>query len=284
MVIDEHRHIGHCHSNGWVGANDIIGEMDRLGIDRAVIVPSGLAGGLRMSPEEDEARQQRRMKAVQACLDGGEVSEEAAEMRRDDVDHSEVLKAVREHGDRFVGCWFVNPWSGERSLGEARRAIRELGFGYMKAHPMAHAFAADGEIIYPVMEEAAALDVPVWFHTSYGPGTEIRRVVALARRFPDTKIILGHAAVGDLEGNKHSVEAAEAARKLSNVWIDLSDCRLPAMRQMIENAPQDRLLYASDAPYGPADRQIRQVQEITGGNRPLYRRIMGENAAELLKM
>ncbi len=113
------------------------------------------------------------------------------------------------------------------------------------------------------------------------PGTEIERVVESARRFPGTQVVLGHAGVGDLEGTLHAVTAARATRENENVWIDLSDCRLPAMRTMIEGGVPERLVLSSDDPFGSLERQIAQARQIAGADEELLAKVLGDNAARL---
>ena len=282
MIIDEHRHVGYCGSNGTRTAGEIIAEMDRLGVDRAVVAPSGMVDEGPVSEEEDVAGQRALMEAVRRCIEGGEVTREVEARRGRRIDHNDVIEAVGEHGERLLGCWWVGPWRGEADLEEACAAVRERGFRYWKVHPMAHVFAADDGVMDPVMERAAGVGVPVWFHSSYGPGTEIRRIADLARRFPETQVILGHAGVRDLDGRVNAADAVAAAWALGNVWIDLSDCRMDAMQRMMEDGPAERLMLASDDPFGALERQMEQARRIAGGDDALLRGVMGENAARLL--
>ncbi|MFH0963860.1 MAG: amidohydrolase family protein [Planctomycetota bacterium] len=282
MMIDEHRHVGYTRANGTRTAEEIIAEMDRLGVDRAVIAPSGMKNEPQVSDEEEVAGQRKLMEAVRECIEGGRVTPEIEERRRGLVDHEDVLAAVRRYPERLIGCWWVNPWRGEEDCLSAAAAVRELGFRCVKLHPLVHVFAADDAVMSRVMEWAAEIDVPVWFHSSYGPGTEVRRIARLAARFPGTRVILGHAGVRDLAGEEHSREAAAAARASRNVWIDLSDCHEEPMRRMIENAPGDRLVLASDDPFGRLERQVSYLREIAGEDSELFRMISGGNASALL--
>lgn len=284
MIIDEHRHVGYCGSNGTRTSGEIIAEMDRLGVDRAVVAPSGMEDKGAITEEEDLERQRALMDVLQRCIEEGYVTPEVEARRRGSIDHSDVLDAVREHGGRLLGCWWLNPWRGEEDLTEACAVVREQGFRYWKVHPMVHAFAADDAVMHPVMARAAEAGVPVWFHSSYGPGTEIKRIARLARRFPQTQVILGHAGVVALAGREHAADAVAAAAELSNVWIDLSDCRMEPMRRMIQNGPADRLMLASDDPFGRLDRQMDQARRIAGQDAALLRKIMGDNAARLLRI
>jgi predicted TIM-barrel fold metal-dependent hydrolase len=62
------------------------------------------------------------------------------------------------------------------------------------------------------------------------------------------------------------------------------------MRAVIANGPEDRLMMATDDPWGHPYGELslagimKSVQEITAGNERLRRKIMGENATKLLKI
>jgi len=278
MIIDGHRHVGYCRENGTRTSEEIIAEMDRLGVARAVIAPSGMEDEGEVSVEEGAAWQKTLMAEVGSYLETGRVTPALETLRRKPIDHGDVVEAVRLHGERLVGTWWVNPWEGEEALSEAAAAVREGGFRCFKLHPLLHAFAADEAVVDPVLASAGELGIPVWFHASYGPGTEIARVVKSARRFPATQVVLGHAGVGDMDGTLHAVTAT---RELQNVWIDLSDCRLPAMRTMIEGGVPERLVLSSDDPFGTLERQIGQVREIARADEGLLAKVLGGNAARL---
>jgi len=281
MIIDGHRHVGYCRENGTRTSEEIIAEMDRLGVARAVIAPSGMDNEGEVSLEEGAARQKALMAEVGAYLETRRVTPAVEGLRRKRIDHGDVLKVMRRHGDRLAGTWFANPWGGDRALADAAEAVRTAGFRCFKLHPLVHAYGAEETVVDPVLALAGELGVPAWFHTSYGPGTEIERVVESARRFPGTQVVLGHAGVGDLEGTLHAVAAARATRENENVWIDLSDCRLPAMRTMIEGGVPERLVLSSDDPFGSLERQLAQARQIAGADKELLAKVLGGNAARL---
>ena len=289
MIIDEHRHIGYADASRPARMTaDILRDLDELQVDHAVIAPGQPWPG-RMTPDADAVSKLDVFRVGEDCLRTGTVTAEVELLRRQRVDHSEVFDAVSSSGGRLSGCWFLNPWLRETAFAQARAAVREHGFKYIKLHTVCHAFAADDEaVMAPVMDMAVELDVPVWFHTSYGPGCEARRVVDIAARFPGTNVILGHVCCGlDLDA---VAWVAQAAVKYSNLWIDLAESRLNQIQLVVQAAPADRLLMASDDPWGiPLEEHglaamMAKARTATQDNENLRRKMMGENAARLLKI
>jgi len=59
---------------------------------------------------------------------------------------------------------------------------------------------------------------------------------------------------------------------------------MDAMRRMIEEGPAERLMLASDDPFGTLERQMEQARRIVGGDDALLRGVMGGNAVRLLEI
>gem|GEM_PF-4612768 len=283
MLVDEHRHIGYCRSNGTRTAARIMAELDRLGFDRAIVVPSGYADAGPVSEAQEAVLLQECNAVLLEYLRTGQVSAALRALRERAVDHALMLAAVQDHAPRLRGCWWVNPWEGDAGLAAAAAAVAAGMCCCFKVHPLFHGFAADEPVLAPVLALAADLGVPVWFHSAFGPGTEIERVAQSARRAPQTTVVLGHAGVGDPDGSRNARAAAETAAALANVWIDLSDCREPALRTIFRSAPRERLLLASDDPFGALETQLRRLEPILGGDDALRRAVCGENARRLFR-
>lgn len=287
MIIDEHRHIGFADSRPERTAEGIVKELDRLDVDCAIIAP-GAKRQKQMSREEEIAQTLDIYGIAQRLLESGEVTPEVERLRSISVDNSETLAASKAYPDRLYGCWFLNPWLRDE-YDKGRNAIREDGFKYVKLHPPMHLFAADdAKAMGPVMELARELGVPVWLHSSEGPGAEYWRMVSLAKQFPGVDVIAGHVHCG--LGEAEVIAVARATVDMKNLYIDLADTSLKAMWQSITNASPDRLMLSSDDPWGfPLDEyglpaMMEKVETLTEGNKDLRRKITGDNAARLLKM
>ncbi|HID15726.1 MAG TPA: amidohydrolase, partial [Candidatus Atribacteria bacterium] len=51
-----------------------------------------------------------------------------------------TLNAVKKYSERLFGLVWVNPYDGERAVGEVEKYIEEYGFKGVKLHPLLDAF------------------------------------------------------------------------------------------------------------------------------------------------
>ena len=165
FVIDGHRHVG---DGGFLenrfSTSHLIEEMDRLGIDKAVILPMG---EMSTTAEEDQHKMVEMEKANDDYFNRNIMSDVVKKMQSDRMDHTEVINAIRLYPSRLVGVYMVNPWLGKPELQEAGNAIQNRGFRGIKLHPMLNAFRADDAVVDPVLKLARHLKIPVMFHTSF---------------------------------------------------------------------------------------------------------------------
>lgn len=289
MIIDEHRHIGVCGGRAVRRADDIVQELDKLGVDHAVIAASGVAKEAALMPRDQEySETMEQFRLMGDYFKTGQLNDQVRAYQAMTVDHGELLEAVRSTDGRLIGTWWLNPWLVDDIAKEVRAAVRGYNLRYFKLHPSTHAFAADdAPALANALELAQQLEIPVWFHTSSGPGAEFERMVTVAKLFPRVQVILGHVGSGDSEGTKHALRAAEATVAQANVWYDLSHCSARALAKVLRAANEDRLLMASDDPWGGEirlEQMLINVRQVTADNECLRRKIMGENSAHLLRI
>jgi predicted TIM-barrel fold metal-dependent hydrolase len=283
IVIDEHRHIGYAASRPARTAADIVAELDRLGVQCAVVI----AGAARPATRDEElAADEDTSGLVEEYLRTGATTPRIEQFHRHVYDQSLVFEAVAAHPGRLIGAYILNPWLGDAGSRAAREAVEGYGFRYLKLHPWTHAFAPDDlRVMGPVAELALQLDVPLWFHTSYGPGAEPERPAQLAAHFPRLPIIMGHVLCGGRAGEVAALMQAQA-----NLWADLAEASEDAMRALLAGAPAGRIMLASDDPWGfplaefSLEAQIGKVKRVTAGRPELRRAILGGNAAGLLRL
>ena len=279
MRIDGHRHVGVDQSHGVRQVEQVLREMDQFGIDKTVVLPISLPKDKDGDPD---ARQAAIEDANRDFIERGAVSELLERLRAAREDNSPAAEAVRNHPDRLVGVFQLNPWLAPDALVEAEAAIRDGGFVGLKLHPMANGFPADHAIVDPVMELAGRLGVPVMFHACWGLGTEPWRIGETAGRFPDVNVVLYHAGVSGLDGRSRAEEPVRVAAKTPNVWLELSDAQPAAVRTLVDGGPPARVVFGSDAPFGNLEVQLGRTRDAVGPREKLGRAIFGENMARLL--
>ena len=162
----------------------------------------------------------------------------------------------------------------------------------LKIHPILQCAAIDGDDTYRVVEAFAPYDLPILFHTGYSnyyvdPADyhlqrtdygSVQELPDLFAAFPNVKFIAGHAALAQ------AWELMPLIERFNNVWVDVSFQGYPAIRDLIATLGPEKVMYASDWPWGAIWPAIRQVKRACRGDKGLERRLFYDNAAELLKL
>lgn len=160
VVVDCHCHVGIGHEYRQT-AEELLREMDKYEVDRAVICP------------------------VDRCI---------AVDNREGNDF--VLDTAHAHPDRFYAFATANPWYEERAVAELRRALGEGARG-IKLHPSLQGFLLCDELVHPLVELAEDLDVPMFFHTGTPAFSQPMQLAELALRFSKVNFIMGHMGSTD---------------------------------------------------------------------------------------
>ena len=285
MRIDEHRHIGNCGSRKEVLAEDILKDLDECDVDKAIIAP----GSHKIKTLDEEVKYTADFfSAVKMFFDTGEITPQIEAFQKNTPCHDKVIEAIEQNSDRLLGCWWLNPHLKQDGIIKAYNNISKYSLKYIKLHPPQHAFKADDfDLLEPVVRLAIKLDIPLWFHSNSGPGTEARRLKKLALNFKDVKIIMGHILLSSLIPEKENTPfVTETVKKVKNLWIDLSSARKSSLSYVIKECPEDKLLMATDTPWHGTSlkEMIENIKEICKGNGKLKEKIMGKNASKLLNL
>ena len=215
MIIDDHTH---CHEWSFKAGDPefegdfVVAEMDRNGIDAAVIMDS--------------------------CAYLG------ADQR---TSNQHTLEAVKAFPRRFIGFANIKPQKGQQAaLDEIALTVGKWGFRGIKLHPAVDQFPANSRLLDPIIDAAVQFDVPVWFHTGHQPYATPTQVGSLAARFPRAKIICGHF------GHGLFYDAICAGRKHPSLHFDISFQGRHSFKLAHRELGAERLIFGSDCPYsGP---------------------------------
>jgi uncharacterized protein len=196
----------------------------------------------------DEDGQSLELEALLAALDEVAPDARACTFPLHDPDrhpayrrpNDRVLAWARESDGRIVPYCRLDP--AEDPVGEAHRCL-ERGARGIKLHPRAQAFefgieAADG--IFAVAGEAG---VPLLVHAGRGMGP-MDALADVALRHPDVTLVLAHAGIAG-QGMFATLLADHPG-----VLYDTS-CLSPFdVIELFARVPAERVVFASDAPYG----------------------------------
>jgi predicted TIM-barrel fold metal-dependent hydrolase len=143
------------------GVKALLEEMDRNGVERAVIGPS------------------RNFVAVD-----------------NRAGNNYVAAAVRRHPDRFIGFAVASPWLRKKAIGELARA-RGLGLGGLKIFPALQGFILTDPLITPLMDFAEKAGWPVWCATGTPVCAMPLQLAELAETYPRVRFMMGYGGFCD---------------------------------------------------------------------------------------
>ena len=159
-----------------------------------------------------------------------------------------------------------------------------LGARGIKVHPAVQLVKPDAKRCLALFRACGARGLPVFFHC--GPvdiETKLGRYFSQVRHYeraiaecPSTRFVLGHSGALQLD------QGIALAKRYPNVWLELASQSLPGVRTLVEQAPEGRLGFGTDWPFYDQSIGLAKVLIATDGDLGARRRILHDNAAELL--
>jgi predicted TIM-barrel fold metal-dependent hydrolase len=162
--------------------------------------------------------------------------------------NDELQAFVRQFPDRLVAGPTVDPRYRDESTAELHRCRRDLGMkGPLKLHPWLQGFCPTEPLMDPIAETAIELGMPIMFHDGTPAYSTSLQAAALAARFPDLTVILGHSGLRDLWQT-----ALAAALRYPNIVLCLCGTLPLGIDRIVSEVDPERLLFGTDAGFGAA--------------------------------
>ncbi len=200
-----------------------------------------------------------------------------------------LWEQVQAH-ECLEGFMTLNP-TDSRSLAIAEE-FAEKGLRGIKTHPPIYHARIDDEAAYPFYELAAALQLPILFHTGvHGWRLEHYRPILIervAQQFPDLRIIVEHMGGWEFFG-----EALAVVRNNSNCYAGITSTLdedwawyIPTelLHHMISLVGSERVIFGTDYPFRQRDdirTDIEAVHRICNSPEEADN-ILGANLAALI--
>ena len=162
-IFDAHTHIGKSdpfhHSSLEetlsVRAEDLLSEMNKCSVARAVVMPSYVLP--HRLPDANFA----------------------------------LAHSIERFSDRLFGFAWLDPRIDE-CCGQLETLVKKHGFRGLKLHPVLGGYYLTNKVVCPLIEGAITLDVPVMVHTGWGTLGSASLLGQLAERFKDATFIGTH--------------------------------------------------------------------------------------------
>jgi predicted TIM-barrel fold metal-dependent hydrolase len=197
-----------------------------------------------------------------------------------------VAQAVARYPRKFIGFAGVDPGKGVLAVEEVRRSVEELGLKGLKFVSHLHEMPPNDPRMYPILEEAQRLNIPVLFHTGVHFHTGARLKYCrpeflddIAIDFPDLKIVAAHF------GFPWFHEALSVVQKNANLYFNIAGWaprHIPEYVIKLTNGPlSDRALLGSDFPLISRVRIMKELRELPIKESTLQK-LISENPRRLL--
>jgi predicted TIM-barrel fold metal-dependent hydrolase len=209
QIFDTHTHAGTArHSGRSTSPEDLLRNMDRHGVDQAVVIPFPVV----------------------------------ADCRRE---HDLIGGAVKSHPDRLVGAACLDPYLPlEEFRAEVRRCREEYGFRALKLQPQYHGLNPFSDASDFFFETALENHMAVICHTGSGLPFSLPSLCMMpARKFPALMIVVAHCG-----GGIFLHEAILAASFCPNIVLELSSLMPHQVLEVLAQVPAERLMIGSDLP------------------------------------
>jgi len=299
-IIDAHGHLGDILEPGGGRLIDAVGVAPRRGFDLVALAEAGL----HRDPLRITARVYHRLTGCFTRVERARNAAATLENFRCSLDevgftHAvclpippyltfDDLRRAAAAEPRILPFTGVDYRAGTASGFDFEADVRQGARG-LKLHPIIQKIPLTSPETRAAVESFAPHGLPVLFHcgvSSYYLGSErsreqpeygaIHYAAELVRDFPGVRFIAGHAGLFEVD---RVIALLGGCR---NVWVETSFQSVRRVRELLAVFGPDRVLMGSDWPFGRRPPALEIVRRACAGDAALERRILFENAAELL--
>lgn len=261
MVIDGHSHV-------ILPTERQLACMDEAGVDKTILFSTSIHPELAKDAEAFD----QEMSILDETINGRRNPVEARLKAMD-----ELYGVIQANPSKFVGFGTVPTglshketckWIEDYVVPKNFVGLGEFTVPSGKVNVLDTVFSASAEFG----------NLPIWIH-AFSPLNlpDIKDIAALAEKFPNTPVIIGHL------GGMHWRDTIKLAKNQNNLYVDLSAFFTTiALKITIQELPQ-KSIFGVDMPYG--DLVIaRQAIERVCQNNAVRERVLGGTISELLKI
>jgi uncharacterized protein len=192
------------------------------------------------------------------------------------VPNDRVLAWAAETDGRLVPFARLDP--SEEPVAEGERCLAAGARG-LKLHPRAQAFGFDVDGIDGIFALADEAQVPLLIHMGRGMPPVAEGLVQVCERHPGARLILAHGGIAD--------QAVLTTRLADHpaVHYDTSTFAPADMLELFARVPAERILFASDPPYGRPFGGLYQALRVArhaGCDPEQLRAVAGASTARLV--
>ncbi|MDI6797956.1 MAG: amidohydrolase family protein [Desulfatibacillaceae bacterium] len=202
------------------------------------------------------------------------------------VKSADLLSAAK-NSPRIIA--FASPDFGQKNFAGLLEDDLRQGAAGVKLHSILQQKPLTDPDTFAAVEIAVAANKPVLFHCGvhwYYPSLQntpqvpeygkVEYAKKLVAAFPKARFVAGHAGLYDVR------QVIDELVSFKNVWVDTSIQPPETVRALVKAFGPERVLFASDWPFGSQKTAIRIVEKACKKDKSLMQRIFADNAKELL--
>ena len=219
-IIDGYCTLG-AERETQITAEELIRQMNRAGINRAVIAP------------------------------------EDREIAVNNVwGNDRILEASNRSNGRFIPACTVNPWFGRAGCEELQRAVA-VGARLLVLAPALQGYCLGDELMDDLLRLAGDLQIPVYVHTGPHSTSAPAQLALVAARHPPTSFLLGHCGSTDYAWDMPAVLKAG----MKNLFFEVSLARPWAAAAYGKLADRTTMIFGSSTPRNDAFFELERLKQ-----------------------
>jgi len=224
MIVDAHVYLGSSLFGYGQSLDEVRARMERLGIDKAVLVP--------VKPQDYHLGPANKL----------------------------VAQVVRTHPDRFLRLCRVDPWQTEAAVSEARKGFDEMGACGLYLDPWEENFQANDDIVSPLVEEARHRSKPVVINAGHPRVSHPTQIWDLARQFPDVQFVACNGGQINISGLL-LFEARRMMEACANITVQTAGTyREDFLEEIASEVGGERVIFASRSPVYDQEFEMARVR------------------------
>jgi predicted TIM-barrel fold metal-dependent hydrolase len=272
MIID-----GHTHATGIFADPDrLVPLLDSLGVDKVVLCPGALKEESLPNVPKISYTSISKMKRL-IFLGNRWILKQNVPDIFFEKGNERIFSLRNKCPERILQYFWVNP-SNPDSIHKIQNAIKSWKINGIKLHQCLSEFSNDSPQMHEITKIAGDNNLPIFIHVF--SVKEVKKLVSLAREFPDTNFTLAHLIGLEI--------AQRYGKDLNNLYFDISTYYIISERRIryaIKHFGADHVLLGSDSPFGEKnlENNIKKIKEMKLKNEE-KELILGKNIQRLLNL
>ncbi len=195
------------------------------------------------------------------------------------MDNTLTAEAVARYPDALKGIAWLNPYDGGTAVAELHHLVTTQNFCGLKLHPLFSAFTANDPVVFPLMEAARTLGIPVFIHSGHPPFSLPWSIAQLAALYTDVPIVMVHM------GHGHGIyiqAAIDMAIQYDNLWLETSGMPMHTkIKEAYERVGAERVFWGSDLPFHHYEAELTRTM-VSGLNEQQLERVLYKNIKDFM--